>query len=160
MARARFTDRDRGAKALIKRTEKGGPALVVGLVGDAAAQKAIDGKGLTVGDLGNAHEFGLGPPERSFIRAPIDGATPQIQADLRTAAKAVKEGRFTRERALDLLGFRIVGLIQETMAGGIPPPLSANYLPRKLAKYPGATTPLIASGQLRGAVTHQLRPKS
>ncbi len=160
MARSRITDRDNGAKALIKRTSARGPQLVVGLVGDTAAQAATDGNGLTVGDVGNAHEFGLGNvPIRSFIRAPVDANAAQIQADLRTAAKAVKDGRFTQEQALNLLGFRIVGLIQETMANGVPPPLSANYLPRKLRRYPGATTPLIASGQLRGAVTHLLRPR-
>lgn len=158
MARNRIVQRDNGAKALIGRVTPKGPALVVGLVGDAAAQKAVDGAGLTVGDVGNAHEFGLGTvPQRSFIRAPIDAAADQIQGDLRTAARAVMQGRFDKRQALNLLGFRIVGLLQQTVADGVPPPLSANYLPRKLRKYPGATTPLIASGQLRGAITHTLR---
>ncbi len=163
MARSRFQDTDRGAKALLQRVSKartqGGLELRVGLIGDAAAEKAVDGNGLTVAQVGNAHEFGLGPPMRSFIRAPVDANAAQIRRDLATAARAVKDGRVTQEQGLNLLGFRIVGLIQQTMADGIAPALSPGYLPRKLRKYPGATTPLIASGQLRSAVTHKVSPR-
>jgi hypothetical protein len=155
VARSSVTDVDRGFKALLKRL---GPkaSLRVGIFGDLAAQRAIDGNGATVGDIANAHEFGLGNvPPRSWLRDTITAEAPAIKTAIERAAKAVVDG-MAPERALDLLGFGVVGKIQARMSAGIPPALSPNYLPRKLAKFPGATTPLIASGQMRQSVTHAI----
>lgn len=161
MARGKVTDRDRGAKRLLhlgKRNNK--VRLRVGIQGEAAAQRAIDADGLTVGDLGSIHEFGLGTaPERSFIRNYYDENRGRVKEMMARVAKAEFEGKLTREQGLNLVGLKIVGEIKGRMAEGIPPPLSKNYLPRKLRKYPGATNPLIASGQLRQAITHSVTDK-
>lgn len=148
-------DVDRGAKALLKRVKARQPTLRVGVFGDKAAHRAIGGKGVTVGDLATAHEFTIpGGHGRSFIRAYVEENQSRIAEMMRRAGAQVAAGKLTAEQALNLVGFQIVGEIQQRMARGIPPALSANYLPRKLAKYPGATTPLIASGQLRSSITH------
>jgi hypothetical protein len=151
--------RDHGAKKLIARVKKGSPQLKVGILGDQAAAAHKDADGATVGEVGEAHEFGLGNvPERSFIRAYVDENKARLAEMTRRAGVAVAQGKLTAEQAMNLIGFQVVGEIQQRMARGIAPALSANYLPRKLAKYPGATLPLIASGQLRSAITHVTVP--
>lgn len=152
--------KDRGAKRLLDAVAKnfGGKALKVGTFGDAAAQRHEDSS-LSVGDVMASHEFGLGTtPQRSWLRATLDQHAQALLGDVKQAALAVYQNRATPQQALGLLGIRIVGLIQERIASGIAPALghdegSKRYLKRKLAKYPGATTALIASGQGRSAIT-------
>lgn len=152
------TFRDRGANRLLA-VAKQISNVIVGVIGDAAAQKATDGGGATVGDVATAHEFGLGNvPMRSFIRAPIDAHAAELRTDVRSAAEAVIKGRLTPQQAADRLGFKAVGLVKRAVTAGIPPALSARYLPRKLAKYPGATTPLVASAQMLGSIAHRVVP--
>lgn len=127
--------------------------LRVGLVGEAAAARHLDSD-LTVGQVGESHEFGLGNlPERSWLRGYVDANSARIAVMVARAGESVVKGRHTPEQALNLLGFQIVGEIQSTFGQGLAP-LSPNYLPRKLAKFPGATIPLVASGQLRASITH------
>ncbi len=147
------TDVDKGLKALLRRL---GPqaSLKVGIYGDAAAQRATDGHGASVGDIASAHEFGIVDPPRSFIRATVEEQADSIVAGIRKTAVAVVKGTSSARDGLNLIGFAIAGKMKSRIAGGIPPALSENYLPRKLAKYPGANVPLIASGQMRGSITH------
>jgi len=153
---SRVVQRDNGAKALIKLTKgKNQPRLKVGAIGDAAAAKHKDGNGATVGEIITAHEFGLGNvPERSIIRAYVDENRPRIAEMVKRVGVQTALGKISAVAGLKLIGFKIVGEIQARMAEGIPPPLSPEYLKKKLAKYPGAATPLIASGQSRSAITH------
>ncbi len=152
--RGKVRVKDRGAKRLLDAVAKnfGGKALKVGTFGDAAAQRHEDSS-LSVGDVMAAHEFGLGVPERSWLRATLDAHAQALLGDVKQAALAVYQNRATPEQALGLLGLRIVGLIRERIASGIAPALDGTYLKRKLRKFPGATTPLIASGQGRSAIT-------
>jgi hypothetical protein len=128
--------------------------------GDAAAQKHAD-TGATIGEIANAHEFGVGVPERSWLRDTIEGEAAVVNAGLRRAALAVVRGRISPERALDLLGLMLVGKIQGRIAAGVPPALghsegSKRYLRYKLQRFPGATTALIASGQFRGSIASSI----
>lgn len=154
---AEVKDIDRGLKALLKRL---GPqaSMRVGIFGDNAAQRATDGHGASVGDIASAHEFGVTEPPRAWLRGTLEKEADTITAGIRKAAAGVIKRTMPAEQALNLLGQGIVGKIKSRIAGGISPALSENYLPRKLAKYPGATTPLIASGQMRGAITSEVLP--
>jgi hypothetical protein len=144
---------DKGAKDFLKRIARGQTVVRVGVFGDQAAEKHKDG-GATVGDIANAHEHGLGPPERSWLRSTIDANKSQIDAALRKAAEQVFIRRtITADTALKQIGLGVVGLCQARVASNIPPALSPRYLKRKLLAYPGATTALIASGQFRGSIT-------
>ncbi len=158
---ARVTVKDRGAKALLARVAKGAPGrapkLRVGIFGDAAAQKHQDAS-ISVGDIMAAHEFGLGVPERSWLRATVDAHAQDLQQALRKGAEAVAKGTHTQEQVLGLLGLRVVSYLQEAIRAGIPPGLDLHYLKRKLQKYPGATTPLIASAQSIGAIASAVVP--
>ncbi len=150
---------DRGAKALLQRLKKKPLMVKVGVFGDAAAAAATDGKGLTVGDLANAHEYHIPKASpRAPLRTTLDAHEGEIRTAIQRGARAVFEGKSTPEQVLNLIGFKIVGWVQQAIADGLAPALSPNYLPRKLRKYPGATVPLIASGQLRRSYTHAVVP--
>ena len=151
---------DHGAKALfatIRATR--GLSVRVGVIGDRALE-IHEGTDLTIGDIANAHEFGVGHvPERSWLRETIDANKARIQKGLQRQAALVASGKMTPRLALGRTGAFIAGLCQQRIADGIAPPLSEKYLPRKLAKFPGAETPLIASGQFRSSITSEVVEK-
>ena len=155
MAAVKVRDVDRGLRALLDRLGKKA-RLKVGVYGDNAARAALDGAGATVGDIAAAHEFGTATvPVRSWLRATVDQDITRIDSAIRKAAAAVAKG-MDPAQAVDLLGHGIVALMKDRIIGGIAPSLSDRYLPAKLAKYPGATTALIASGQFLGSITHTI----
>lgn len=148
------TQRDNGWRALQARLSRTRPRVKVGIFGDAAAAKANDSKTATVGQIANAHEHGLGVPRRSWLGDTVDANQADILAGLRKGATAVIKSKDPglEVKLLAQTGAHIAGLAKERIASGIAPALSERYLERKLRKYPGATTPLIASGQMRGAI--------
>jgi hypothetical protein len=160
MARSKVSDVDRGARALMKLVRaEGGLVLKVGVFGDMAAQAAEGGGGLTVGELAAAHEFFIpaGDP-RSWLRPVLDEQGDALLRGIGNLYREVLRKRLTAKQALTLTGLAIVGKIQKRIAEGVPPALSPDYERRKLARYPGATKPLIASGQFRGSITSSVVP--
>jgi hypothetical protein len=151
-------DVDKGAREFLKRIARGQLTVRVGVFGDAAAEKHKDGDA-TVGQIANAHEHGLGPPERSWLRGTVDENRSKIDAALQKAAEQVFIKRtLTADQALQQIGEGVAGMCKQRIADGVPPALgwsegSKRYLRRKLLAYPGATTALIASGQFRGSIT-------
>jgi hypothetical protein len=158
--RGKVTDVDRGARALVRLVRRAnGLALKVGVFGDNAAQAAEGGGGLTVGELAAAHEFSIPADNpRSWLRATMDEQGPALLRGIGKLYQEVLQKRMQPAQALRLTGLAIVGKIQQRIAGGIPPALSEDYLRRKLERYPGATKPLIASGQFRGSITSDVVP--
>lgn len=129
-------------------------AVLVGIQGEKAAEKHAAPEGeeqepLSVAEIADAHEFGLGVPERSWLRAWVDENQAMIRNDLRRAAMRMIEGKLTAQQAADLLGTKYVAAIQTRIANGIAP---ANA-PATIAKK-GSSTPLIDTGQMRSAITY------
>jgi len=155
------TDRDYGWKALQRRLNRlgidQGPRLRVGIFGEKAAaqHQPEDGgqaSGLTVGEIAEIHELGLGNnPVRSWLRGTVDEHRSEIVRDIRRIAINVEKDLITPEAGFNLLGLKLVGLIQKRWAAGIPPQVTAAT---QLRKGPTKTTPLINSGQTRGSVSH------
>lgn len=145
---------DRGATQAVRRlgSAHGPPTLAVGIQGKKAQEKKPGG--LTIAELGAIHEFGLGVPERSWLRAWYDENQAEIADDLRKAGRGILLGRFTRERILEILGLKYVGQIQARIARNIPPPLAASTTKKK-----GSSVALIDTGQLRSAITHLLETR-
>lgn len=149
------TVNDKGWEKLKKRLAQTRPKVKVGIFGEAAAARANDAPGATVGQIANAHEHGLGVPQRSWCAGTIDTNLPAIMAGLRKGAAAVLDPKAPEGLEMKLLaqtGQHVAGLMRQRISSGISPALSPRYLTRKLKKYPGATTPLIASGQMWGAI--------
>lgn len=103
----------------------------------------------TVAEVANDHEFGIGVPERSWLRAYVDAAQEEIRRDLSQAMAKVVAGEWDTERALEIVGMKHVAKIQERIRNGIEPPNSPVTIARK-----GSSVPLIDTGQFRSAITH------
>ncbi len=149
------TVKDKGWRLLKAKLDKNYPRVKVGIFGAAAAEAHKDSDGASVGQIAAAHEHGLGVPRRSWCGDTIDANQADIHAGLRVLAREVLDPKVPVARhyqALAQTGQHIAGLMRQRISAGISPALSPRYLPRKLARHPGATTPLIASGQMWGAI--------
>lgn len=151
---------DHGYDALVKRVyglEQ--PEVAIGILAKDAEEpkKSADGTpsqdGARVIDAAVAAEFGTDTePERSFIRAWYDEANPRMRASLTALLRSHLAGKRTKEEVFELLGQKGVGEIQQRIAAGIPPENAASTIERK-----GSSTTLIASGQLRSAVSYAVK---
>jgi hypothetical protein len=148
--------RDRGARALLRRVgEAKGPIILsVGVQGQKGAEQHKQGSGLSVAEIAELHEFGLGVPERSWLRDWFDTNEASIKEDLRKVARGILLGRFTREQGLEILGVKYVGEIQLRIASNIPPALAESTVKRK-----GSSVALIDTGQFRSAITYLLEKR-
>ena len=72
--------------------------------------------------------------------------------DIKAGFVRVIKRELTPEQLADLLGQKYVGQIQARISAGIPPPLAESTIARK-----GSSVPLIDTGQLRSAVTYEVR---
>jgi hypothetical protein len=156
------TDSDNGYDALVKRVF--GMTKVTIAVGileadGAATHEAEDGgrghEDATVLEIAIWNEFGTSDghvPERSFVRAWFDANESRLRADLTALMRSVVDGKRTREQVLSLLAQRSVGEIQQRIADGISPENAQSTIDRK-----HSSTPLIAGGQLRSALSYEIR---
>lgn len=154
MAATKISDTDKGFHAFLERAREAAKGAGVSVGVHAAEGAEAEEGGLTVLDVAIFNEFGLGVPERSFLRAWIDENEAQNSELLRRAAKMALKGDKTLHEALELLGMKFAGGIQQRIAQGISP---ANA-PATIAKK-GSDKPLIDTGQLRQAITHAVRGK-
>lgn len=147
--------RDNGAKKLLKLAEgRGNPSVDVGVLGAEAGreQPAEEGQEpITVGQVAEWAEYGLGQPERSWLRAWIEEHQAEIAAMMRAELGTVMAGAQSLEQAHARLGAWIVGQIQLRIAAGIAPPNAESTIERK-----GSSTPLIDKGQLRSSITSRV----
>lgn len=149
MQSVRVRDIDRGWGKFI-RSLKGPTGVRVGLLGKAEeAHENAEGK--TVAEIGAIHEYGLGPPERSFLRAWFDANEDRINREIDAVLQRVADQKITLDQAWELLGQRYVGEIQTRISQGIPPPLAESTVQRKRS-----AIPLIDTGQLRSAITYEI----
>ena len=145
--------RDHGYDALVAKLGPmaRGRAVDVGIMGSEADQ-VYDG-GETVADIASQHEFGLGVPERSFIRAYVDENRAEIERAIREMAKRVVSGELPSfDYGLNLIGVKVQKEIVVRIKAGIAPPLSQVTMDRK-----GSSVPLIDTGQLWSSITYALK---
>jgi hypothetical protein len=107
--------------------------------------------GATVGDVATWAEFGIGQPERSFLRAWFDANQARCKTALSRLAKSVLDGKRTKEQALETFGLWAQGEIQKRIAEGIDPANAASTVAKK-----GSSTPLVSTGQLRSSITFKV----
>lgn len=115
--------------------------VTVGVHGDA--EGSYDGIGVV--EIANIHEFGLGVPQRSFIRAWVDEKREEIASLTNRAAQAIVAGKLDHDRALEQMGLLFVASIQKRMAAGIAP-----------EKADGSVCRLIDTGVLRASIKHKV----
>lgn len=163
------------ARITVQLTEKGTAKSIHGFFGNKAASVTVgvfgdkgsmvvegDNSGMTVADLAAIHEFGLGVPERSFIRSYFDANEDRIRQMLVKLVevrikKAVATGKpitdAERRQILDQIGLKIVGEIQARISSKeIVQDLKPATIDRK-----GSDVALIDTGQLRASITHETK---
>jgi hypothetical protein len=158
-------DVDHGYAALMKRVlEMQRPQIAVGVhQAEGAASKKIvvraEGHSdrsitttATVADIASWAEFGIGQPERSWLRAWFDGYKAKSYAEIFKVMKAVLMGKRGLDQGLNVLGQRFVGLVQVRISRGIDPPNSPVTIALK-----GSSKPLIDTGQFRTSITYTVR---
>ena len=122
------------------------------------AKGAKQSQGISMLELAAIHEFGspaAGIPQRSFIRATVDGKrseiNEQIEAIVGRAIKSLlardsvteESIRESVKKSLGLLGAKVVSMMRATIRANIPPPLRPATIARK-----GSSTALVDTGQL------------
>jgi hypothetical protein len=110
--------------------------------------------GTSVITVGVIHEFGApgaGIPMRSFLRAGIAEADPEIRKLIRKVAKAAMDGKIAERQALELLGLRAASIVQQKIVKGPFEPNDPKTIERK-----GSSSPLIDTGLLRQSITYQV----
>lgn len=150
----RIIDKDRGWGALKSElaTAHGGVYGKAGVIGEKAAEQhpGENGESLNNAELALIHEFGLGVPERSFIRAAFDGNVEKYSDHLRQFVAAVYDRKLSIERMLGLLAQEVASDIRKLIleGDGVPPPNAHATIEQK-----GSSRPLVASGQMKNAIT-------
>jgi hypothetical protein len=164
--KVKTTDKDRGHKALMKLLKDMGherTRVVVGVTGAKAAaphpRAKGKGYGTTVVDVALRNEFGIGVPERSFIRSTTDTNSAKYRAGIRRAFRDLLEGAIAKgevdprkAKALERLGLQVTGDIKRAIADGIAPANAPSTIAKK-----GSDTPLIDTGRMRQALSHEVR---
>lgn len=143
-------DRDKGYAKFIRRilgSEK--VSVKVGVLTDAQHE----GSSKSVAEIAEIHELGLGVPARPWLRPIVDGNRGVINQRIKRAAQLVATGGMTNVDAMDLVGQSIVNDVRARIRAGIPPELADSTLRQKGE---GKTTPLIATGQFIGSITHEV----
>ncbi len=142
----RIIDRDKGYKALLRRVRRArGKAVKVGILSGSG-----NAGGVNTLDVASIHEFGLGPPERSFIRAWVDADEAKLEDDVRRLAESVVNGTNTYEIALEKIGVLMAAKSQKFIQDGrvTPPTIKSGEA--------GSNTTLIDQANLVNAISHEV----
>ena len=110
--------------------------------------------GTSVAEIAEQHEFGLGVPQRSFIRGWFDANQREIERVLREQLELSLKRGMSLDWALERVALWAQADIQRFIVRGVPPP---NH-PATIAKK-GSSTPLIDTGVLKAAVLAYYRGK-
>lgn len=155
----RIKDTDKGFARLLREVAPlgRGAGLTVGIHAQEGAQahSSEGGRELTIVEVAAFNEFGLGVPERSFIRAWFDEGKTANHDALRLIVTRIMKGEIKAAEALEQLGLKFVGGVQQRIARGINPPNAPATIARK-----NSSKPLIDKGQLRQAIVSKLTGKA
>lgn len=105
------------------------------------------GKGLTTADVGAIHEFGLGVPQRTFIRGYFDESQGDIEQMQDAALQRIIDGADPLAEA-ERVGLKLESGMKERILARINPPLAESTKRKRGAN----AVPLVATSQLLGAI--------
>jgi len=135
-----------GIEALRKRVKT--PGTVDAGIIDAGEHPSGDE---TVASIGFKNEFGIGVPERSFMRSTIQAKKKDIISLQKKLLKQIVNGSMKVETGL--------GLVGEFMADAITQKIVAIRTPANspiTIKLKGSSNPLIDTGQLKNSITYEV----
>lgn len=149
---------------IITRTDAGALARIVANVRSMGLNKVEVGlpsggqhndTSLSMHELGMVHEYGSPTrniPARPFIAPPIKDNVEKYKRMMRDQALKLIFRRTTLHNALSLVGEAGKADIQKYMLSANFAPLSAATIERK-----GSSKPLIDTGQMRNAITYEVK---
>lgn len=147
------TDRDNGFKALVARMKFDTQGVSVGV-----DSRPHEPTGVPTDEIAMAHEFGIGVPQRSFLRGWVEENENVIFGMLRKWASAIVTGEITYTEAQTRFGEFAVNSIRSRIIRGIDPPLVPETINRKqTGRF--ATIPLIDTDQMHDAIIYQIDRK-
>lgn len=127
--------------------------ISVGVHG-AEGSAAHEGGGESIAEIAEAHEFGAGVPQRSFLRGWFDERQGEIEKVLSAQLElSLRQGK-SLDWALERVALWAQGDIQKRIAAGIMPPNSEETIRRK-----GSSKPLIDTGVLKASILAYYRGK-
>lgn len=139
-------DVDRGYRKTLESIEECGKiAITIGVHAEEGG--APSGAGLTVVEVAEINEFGLGVPARPSISAWADEQGPDFVRRMRDEAANAARAKVSPAQRLDALAQVGAGMVQAKISGGVPPPNAPATIAKK-----GSSTPLINTGQFRSSI--------
>lgn len=121
-------------------------------VGVHGANNPDRGDGINQAGIAAVHEFGSEHvPERSFIRSTLT-EKDNYAKPLASVTKKVMKGELGAKEALELVGTKAKGDIQQKIAKGVGPALDPKTIKRK-----GSSKQLIDTGQLRQSIDYEVK---
>lgn len=151
--------KDRGYAGLVQRfSDIKKMGITIGVHAEEGSQN--EPNGATVAEVATYNEFGMGVPERSFIRAWADENAEENNATVSKAYKYIAaqlvHGKGVDPVAvLDAVAQKFAGQVQQRISSGIAP----ENAPSTIAQKRGSTTPLINTGQLRSSIMGRVEGK-
>lgn len=143
-------------KKIMKRAERlNRMQLVVGIPSDENSRD--ESTGITNAELGAIHEFGAPKkniPERSFMRSSASEEANNLGRLAKIQISECLRGETSAHDAFATVGVYLQGKIVDKITDGDFEPNTEATVKRKKS-----SKPLIDTGQLRGAITYEVREK-
>lgn len=135
----------------------GAKAAYVGVLASGKANEAHGNsegeRAITNVDVATWNEFGTDDiDERSFLRDTLSIKKVEIESSVAKRVKLALTGKIGPDDVHDRTGLQVQGMCQQRIADGIAPGNAPATIERK-----GSATPLIDTGQLRSAITYEVR---
>lgn len=140
-------------QAILDRYGKG-VDIAVGLPAgsEGAGAEYPDGEDLL--DVAFENEFGIGVPERSFIRAGPRANIDKINKLSKRLIKKINEGKTDFDTAADLIGQKAAAMVSKYIIDLDSPSNS-----QATKDYKGSSNPLVDTGLLNQSITYEVRSK-
>ena len=140
---------DSGWKGVLKEVlDRGGVFVTVGIQ-DYGDRKEEDAE-LSNAEIARLNEFGIGVPERSFLRSTFDDNIEYFRKQAASFTAGAVLGKWTPENAMALLGQRVVTKVKRKIRSNIPPGNAESTKARKKS-----SRTLIDTSQMLNAVDYQ-----
>jgi len=124
--------------------------VAVGIREDDGDTRAEGGEA-RVADYATYNEFGLGVPERSFLRSTVDGNEERYKKFLQRAGVQMLDGEDPVD-ALDRVGMVVAADVKRAIVELDDPPNAPATIAMK-----GSANPLIDSGRMVNSISHEVR---
>ncbi len=127
-------DLEESLKKLMKTT------INVGILEDAGTYP----NGTSVATVGAVHEYGLGVPQRSFLKVPFEEAEKDIEENSAKISKELIEGDIDLDEAVETMGEYLVTVSKNSWTDN-------NWAPTK-----SSNPPLYDTGQLFDSINYEV----